>query len=54
MDESIVSYVKLKLDADRAVIAERTRAILRPLFSAFGGEDLSQQRVDHWLTDFWA
>ncbi|GLH74915.1 hypothetical protein GETHLI_34170 [Geothrix limicola] len=53
MDESIVSYTQLKMDSDRSVIAERTRSVLRPLFSAFGGEDLPQQRVDNWLAGFW-
>ena len=53
MDESVVSYAQLKMDSDKAVIAERTRNVLRPLFSAFGGEDLSQQRVDNWLAGLW-
>lgn len=53
MDESVSSSVQLKMNSDKAVIAERTRAILRPLFAAFGGEDLSQQKVDTWLSGFW-
>ncbi|MBS0174476.1 MAG: hypothetical protein JSR64_10610 [Nitrospira sp.] len=52
-DESVPSNAQLRMDADKSQISERTHSVLRPLFARFGGEDLSQGKVDGWLRELW-